>query len=384
MAIKVTLRRKAMSGSRESLYLDFYPAIKSEIPGKETRRQFLNMYLYKGPKTPADRQHNKETLSQAEFLKQKRTNEVNKPEIYSGYELEQLRVKELGTKSFIDYYQKLANKQSGTTKEAWESVLIHLKQFGGDHLTFDDITEVFCNDFKEYLLTQNIARSGKTKLSSNSASVYFSKLKAAVKRAYKDKMIISDLNIQLDNVPSKETRRNILTLNEVNAIIRTECNYPVFKKASIFSIYTGLRFSDIQKLTWGEIEEKGPGDCVINFKQKKTQGIEALPIPDGALQLIGERKAAKDKVFDGLEYSAHYNKALAKWVGLAGITKNITFHCFRHTYATLQLSMGTDIHTLSKLLGHRDVKTTLIYTKYIDDNKRAAANRIQLDIDNLK
>jgi site-specific recombinase XerD len=65
---------------------------------------------------------------------------------------------------------------------------------------------------------------------------------------------------------------------------------------------------------------------------------------------------------------------------VAGITKNITFHCFRHTFATLQLSKGTDIYTVSKMLGHRELKTTQIYAKIIDQTKRDAANKIKLDL----
>ena len=70
-----------------------------------------------------------------------------------------------------------------------------------------------------------------------------------------------------------------------------------------------------------------------------------------------------------------------QWIGAAGITKDITFHCFRHTYAVLQLANGTDIYTVSKMLGHRDLKTTQIYAKVIDRSKKEATNKIILDID---
>lgn len=63
----------------------------------------------------------------------------------------------------------------------------------------------------------------------------------------------------------------------------------------------------------------------------------------------------------------------------AGIDKHITFHCARHTYATLQLTLGTDIYTVSKLLGHKSLKTTEVYVNIIDEKKREAANRIKLE-----
>ena len=96
--------------------------------------------------------------------------------------------------------------------------------------------------------------------------------------------------------------------------------------------------------------------------------------------MLGERKEPTDKVFPGFILSAYHNKHLYQWIGAAGITKDISFHNFRHTYATLQLSEGTDIYTVSKMLGHRSVKTTQIYAKVIDKLKQEAANRIKLDM----
>ena len=61
-----------------------------------------------------------------------------------------------------------------------------------------------------------------------------------------------------------------------------------------------------------------------------------------------------------------------------GIEKDITFHCARHTYATLQLTLGTDIYTVSKLLGHKNLRTTEVYAKIIDQKKIDAANVIKL------
>ena len=99
MATKVTLRQKAISGNRQSLYLDFYPFVLHPETGKPTRREFLGLYLYDKAKSPIDKQHNKETLQIAEQIRQKRENHLNKPEIYTGYELEQKRIKELGEKN---------------------------------------------------------------------------------------------------------------------------------------------------------------------------------------------------------------------------------------------------------------------------------------------
>jgi len=96
------------------------------------------------------------------------------------------------------------------------------------------------------------------------------------------------------------------------------------------------------------------------------------------VSLMGRR--LEDKAFSGLKYSAWENKQLFQWIRAAGITKEITFHCFRHTFATLQLFNGTDIFTVSKMLGHKDLKTTQVYAKVVDLTKRKASEKIQLAI----
>jgi integrase len=118
----------------------------------------------------------------------------------------------------------------------------------------------------------------------------------------------------------------------------------------------------------------------IKFAQKKTKALVYLPISPEALQLCGTRKEEKDKVFEGVNSSQLCNNVIAEWVKAAGIKKEITFHCFRHTFATLQLTQGTDIYTVSKMLGHSDVKTTQIYAQIVDEKKQKAANAIKLNL----
>ncbi len=380
MATKVTLRKKRISKGRQSLYLDFYPAIPHPETGEPTRREFLGLYIFEKPKTPTEKQHNAETLQIGESIRQKRENFLNKPEIYSEYEKEQLRKKELGEQCFIEYFRKLANKRKASNHDNWVSALNYVEAFTKGKLKFADLNEKFCNDFKEYLLTTKSNKSSKTTLAQNSAVSYFNKLKATLKQAYKDGILQTDLNAKIEPIKQAETRRNFLTIEELNKLVKTPCNNDLLKRAALFSALTGLRFSDIQKMVWGEIEYIEGQGYFLNFSQKKTNGIEYYPISEQAFKLLGERKEPTAKVFEGLTYSAYHNKHLFQWIGAAGITKNITFHCFRHTFATLQLFNGTDIYTVSKMLGHRELKTTQIYAKIVDDTKRKAADKIKLDM----
>ena len=379
MAIKVKLREKKISGNRQSLYLDFYPAIPHPETGEPTRREFLGMYLFDKVINPIDKQHNKETIQLAEQIRQKRENHLNKPEIYTGYEKEQLKIKEQGEQNFVTYFKSLVDKRKASNHDNWVSAYNYLETFTKGNLKFADLNEKFCNEFKEYLLTTKSNKSNKVTLAQNSAVSYFNKLKATLKQAYKDGYLPSDLNSKIQPVKQAETQRNFLTIEELNSLVKTECSNPLLKRAAIFSALTGLRFSDIKNLVWGELEYIENNGYFIQFKQQKTKGVEMMPISEQAYSLLGERKEPTDKVFEGLTYSAYENKHLYQWIGAAGITKDITFHCFRHTFATLQLSKGTDIYTVSKMLGHRELKTTQIYAKIIDKTKREAADKIQLD-----
>lgn len=379
MATKVTLRQKPISGKRKSLYLDFYPPIKHPETNAQTRRQFLGLYIFDKAKNPFDKQHNKETLQLAEQIRQKRDNQLNKPEIYTGYEKAQLLIKERSQQNFVDYFLSMTDKRKASNYDNWVSSYKYLNEYTQGVLKFSDLDGQFCEAFKNHLLTTKSNKSKKVSLSQNTAASYFNKFKAALKQAYKDGYLLEDLNAKIKSIRQAETQRSFLTIEELNRLIKTECQSPLIKRAALFSSLTGLRFSDIQKMTWSEIEHVEGNGYFILFKQQKTKGVEVLPISEQAVNLLGERKEANDKVFDGLTYSAYENKHLAKWIGLSGITKDITFHSFRHTYATLQLSNGTDIYTVSKMLGHRDLKTTQIYAKIIDQTKREAANKITLD-----
>lgn len=379
MSIKVTLRQKAITKGRKSLYLDFYPAIKVSGADKPTRREFLGLYIYDKPKNPLQKQDNKQTLLLAEQIKQKRENELNKPQIYTAFELERINANEKGKISFIDYYEQLMEKRKGKNYDVWFSSLFYLKAFTNESLTFADLTEKFCNDYKFYLLNAKSRRSNQTTLAQNTAHSYFNKFKATLKQAFKDGIVPFDLNGKIESIKQADTKRVFLTLEELNKLVKAECPSPLLKKASIFSALTGLRFSDVSKLLWSEIVYiKGQG-YFIQFQQKKTKTNEFLPIAEQAYEVLGEPKEPEQRVFEGLTYSAHQNSQLIKWAMNARIQKHLTFHSFRHTYATLQLQGGTDIYTVSKMLGHKDLKTTQIYAKIVDETKRTATTKIKLD-----
>ena len=189
---------------------------------------------------------------------------------------------------------KLANKRKASNHDNWVSALKYLDTFTNGSLKFADLNQKFLEDFKEYLLTTKSNRSNKTTLSQNSAVSYFNKVKAALKQAYKDGILQYDLNAKVKPIKAAETRREYLTLEELNKLVKTRCNNLLLKRAALFSALTGLRFSDIQKMTWGELEYINEQGYFLNFNQKKTKGVEVLPISEQAYSFTEGTENPKD------------------------------------------------------------------------------------------
>ncbi|RXR16346.1 site-specific integrase [Flavobacterium amnicola] len=378
--IKVTLRKKAISNGRQSLYLDFYPPIINPQTGNETRREFLKMYILTKTRNPIEKQQNDEIISIAESIKNKRQNELSKENIYSEFEKQLLKINEIGEQSFVGYFKKEAEKRTGKNYDIWNIAIEHFTDFlQRENLKFSEVTISLINDYKHYLLKAKSKRKSIDQISTNTALSYFNKIKATLKNAYKEGKLRTDINSAVGSIKEQETRRDFLTLEEAKKLAKTDCNNDLVKRASLFSILTGLRYSDIEKLQWSEIEKIKNNHYIIRFKQKKTKNQETIPIIESTFHLLGERKNDDVKIFDGLK-KWDIDRTLPNWIKSAGISKHITFHCFRHTYATLQLSKNTNIYTVSGMLGHRGLKATQVYTNLIDNAKLEAAHKIDLDL----
>jgi len=372
MATRVKLRQRVISGERHSLYLDFYPPIPHPETGKPTRREFLGLYLLDKPKNPLEKQENKETLQLAETIRAKRQIEIQKGDF--GF----LNAKVKEDADFVQFFKQVLETKTGGNKRSWQVALTYLEAFTGGKLPISELNANFCNEFREYLITAKSRRGlQNSQIAQNSARIYFSKFKTALNQAFKKGLLEVDLSARVDGIAGVETQREFLTIEELRILTATPCSKPLLKNAAIFSALTGLRFSDIEKLTWSEVQSS-EGEYFLHYRQKKTKNVEVLPIPWAAYNLLGDRKEPTARVFEGLTYSGSLNLILKRWVLKAGITKDITFHCFRHTFATLQLSNGTDIYTVSALLGHKNLSTTQIYAKVMDNAKRKAADAIKL------
>ena len=196
----------------------------------------------------------------------------------------------------------------------------------------------------------------------------------------KDIYLSEDISTKIKGIKSQPKLPDYLELEELNKLVKTECPSEQLKNAALFCALTGLRFSDVKKLEWNHLIKDSKGNYSIKYTIKKTKSNEILPIGKQAYDLLGEPKE-EGIIFEGLKNNSPTNLKLEVWTLRAGINKKVTFHTFRHTYATLQLSEGkTDIYTVSKLLGHKNLATTQIYAKVIDQSKRDASDKIKLDL----
>lgn len=187
------------------------------------------------------------------------------------------------------------------------------------------------------------------------------------------------MNNKVASIKEIETRREFLTIEELNQLVKTPFKNDILKRVTLFSALTGLRFANIKELKWDNLEHIQDQGYILKFRSKKSARNETLPISDQAVRLLGKTKEPEKNIFEGLIYSDYQNKQFKNWIKEAGITKKITFHCLRHTYATLQLLNKTDLYTVSKMLGHKNIKTTQIYAKIVDETKRETTNKIKLD-----
>lgn len=405
---KATVRLRKIEDRKEwYVYIESYPVL---VPGKESPqriREYLNRSVTtiewdkkRTARTDADgtksykpkrddngiiicrSEKDQESMIYADGVRKLRQREYDNADLYSDAETEQAEQKERLQQNFIEYFDKVTVRRHANSSTSilinWQRAVEFLKQFAGDTLLFSQINNRVAEEYKRFLLTAPLGGNKKGTISQNTASTYFSIFKAALKQAFIDGYLTVDLSAKIKGIQDQESRREYLSVDELNTLAATPCERDVLKRAALFSALTGLRHCDIQKLRWKEINIDG-NQARLHFTQQKTKGVEYTPISEQALQLCGEPEKPEKFVFEDLPDPSWISHPLKKWVVAAGIKKKITFHCFRHTYATLQLSSGTDIYTVSKMLGHTNVKTTQIYAKVVDEKKDKAAQAIQLE-----
>ncbi len=346
--MSVTLRERKLKTGRVKLYLDIY---------QNGKRYSESLKLYYAKNTPTEL---KRTILEAA---KKRKTEREMELINNEFGLQQVKRKE---GSFIKYFENVTQLKKDAKKGyfSYRSTLLKLKAFAQDKdISFREVDEDFIERFKIFLLE---------KVKVNTANSYLNKFSAVLYKAVREKIISYNPTAGLKRPQREEKERVYLTEEEIQNLIAAPCDKIDVKRAFLFSCFTGLRISDIQKLTWNEIREGK-----IHFMQKKTGGFEYIPLSDTAKNILYPSNDSNiiplptGRVFN-LSSKGRVNMALKLWTIKAEIKKHITFHTSRHTFATLALTKGADLYTVSKLLGHKNIATTQIYAQIVDQKLNEA------------
>ena len=378
------LGAKILSDGRESLFLDYYfgyqmvysERLDKQVARKDRKREFLKLYLWQAPRTPLERQQNKETMELAKRIRFERGQELL--ENVEGY-----RLKKKSDINFLDYFRAYIDKY---TKKDIRMVEIALKRFIDflndtpeyskyvKRIKPEQITKDMVEDFTEYLQGRSVGEGAK--------SIY-ARFKKVIKYAIEHDVMVKNpctgISIKVDD---QQLRKEVLSPEEIQQLIATHYEHenPNIRRAFILCLYCGLRFCDVKNLTFANVDHSNK---LLKFEQSKTKGHSAssgvvIPLNDGILKLIGEPSDPdkRDEVIFPLPSYEMCLKALRHWVKRAGINKHISWHCARHSFAVNILNNGANIKTVASLLGHSGLKHTEKYTRAIDSLKEAAINSL--------
>ena len=371
----VRVRAKALANGNKSLYLDIY---------KNGKRSYEFLKLYIVPETTAaEKAANKNTLQLAEKIRAERQTAI----VFDQAGV----INPAQTKiTLVDYLKEyVKDKTNRGTRQYYNfRCCFRLVEAFNSKILLKDVTKDFYLDFHNYLKKiytkspkKEDKKAGKDKgtpLADITIWVYLNVLVTAINVAVQKELIPSNPFNKVaksDRAKKPESTREYLTIEELQKMEATACKATAFediKAAFLLSCYVGLRYSDIAALKWQHITTDR-GKTQIRIKQQKVNDYVVIPLCQKALEYlpVREEKLLTDNVFS-LPNHKSITTAIAKWAKEAGITKKVTFHVARHTFATTLLTLGADIYTTSKLLGHTNIKTTQIYAKIVDKKKEEA------------
>jgi len=323
-----------------SFYLDYYPGYRDKETMKVIRHESLGIYIYANPKNKREQDFNEVMAEKAEAIRCRRFESVVN-ERYDFFDKYKLKA------DFLEYFRNQLRKHD----PKWEFVYLHFSNFVHGKCTFEELDIDLCNKFREYLLT--------------------------AKKLKRNGLIRNNVNDFLEKIETEDVVKDYLSVEELYKLAETPCKKPVLKTASLFSCMTSLRISDILALCWEDIVDYSAGGKCVHIITKKNRSEDIIPISEEALDLIGYSPDKRGMVFKGLQrcWTQTYMKG---WIRSAGITKKITFHSYRRTFATLQAAAGTDIRTIQSMMAHKSITTTQRYMKVVDSNKREASKKITL------
>ena len=292
----------------------------------------------------------------------------------------------------VDYILKVGERalsESGNRHSIYatmQSLANHIEVYAGAGVTFKDVDKKWILSFIDYLknnaLNQNFQRAKdeanrkKVPISQNTQHRLIVNLNYVMNAAVRDGVIRSNPMKELskrEKVAEKKGTREYLSKEEIERLMATPFTHSRYniKEAFLFSCFTGLRYSDLCVIKRADFHRDD-----LRIKMVKTHEPLKIYVPDVALRLLPSTEDENTPLLN-LPKNDYANQALRRWLEDAKITgKKITFHCGRHSAATLLLSAGLPLAVVGKQLGHLKASTTEIYAKLVDEAQRSAAAKM--------
>lgn len=361
----IKVRMKKLSNGCESIYLDIY------IDGKR-QYEFLKLYIIP-ENDKSDKERNYETLKLVNAIKSQKIVELqNKTFGFNRNKSSNMKL--------VDYIRQVANQaiDNEARKSAIHAVACHLERYDLQGVLLRKVDKLYLLGFVSYLKKAKQKHCAKEKmLHVNTQLFYFKVLRYCLNYAVSEDYIAHN---PIDKIKNEEkpkrcrAERGYLTIEELTRLVRTPFYNNLLKKAFLFSCFCGLRHCDIVALKWGDINHDEKSNASLSIIQQKTKEAITLPLSSEAMKYLPDRENSQDTdiIFSNLVSLGRSNEILHKWAEVAGISKHVTFHLARHTHATMMLTLGADLYTVSKLLGHTNIQTTQIYAKLVDESKKKA------------
>ena len=369
----VHIREKRLNDGNVSLYLDMY------YMGAR-KKEGLKLYLVPEVNAAAKLQ-NRNTLKLAEQIKAERILDIQQHGLVNW---ENVKKGRMTLSAWVEKYTKDENGLTPASMRSKRNAQARVEQYllyiGKPNLALKEVDKDFCKGFIAFLKTCTF-NNGKKTLGSTTCRIFMNRLAAALNMAVREGLIDNNPFKLLDakeKPQKKSTMREFLTIEELRTLIATPCRYEIVKKAFLFSCFTGLRYSDMMALKWNEIHKAADGKTLyIEHEQVKTKNMVTIPLSNEALKWMPRKSKGDERVFHQLRItSTTVEVVLGEWMQEAGIQKHITYHCSRHTAATLLLTLGADLYTVSKILGHRSIRMTEVYAKIVDKKKIETMNLV--------
>lgn len=369
----VRIREKRLNDGNVSLYLDMY------YMGAR-KKEGLKLYLVPEVNAAAKLQ-NRNTLKLAEQIKAERILDIQQHGLVNW---ESVKKGRMTLAAWVEKYTKDENGLTPASMRSKRNAQARVEQYllyiGKPNLALKEVDKDFCKGFIAFLKTCTF-NNGKKTLGSTTCRIFMNRLAAALNMAVREGLIDNNPFKLLDakeKPQKKSAMREFLTIEELRQLMATPCRYEIVKKAFLFSCFTGLRYSDMMTLKWSEIHTAADGKTLyIEHQQVKTKNMVTIPLSNEALKWMPRKSKGDERVFHQLRItSTTVEVVLGEWMQEAGIQKHITYHCSRHTAATLLLTLGADLYTVSKILGHRSIRMTEVYAKIVDKKKIETMNLV--------